>query len=46
MARDVYTRLVYARQVPVIGKLAYYTLKLFGKPCRVYSCNSFFCNIR
>ncbi len=27
---DFYTRLVYARQRPVIGKLAYYLLKLLG----------------
>jgi len=31
MARkDFYTRLVYARQKPLIGKLAYYLLKLLG----------------
>jgi len=37
MARDVYTRLVYARQAPVIGRLAYYILKLLGIeiPCSV-----------
>lgn len=37
MARDVYTRLVYARQAPVIGRLAYYALKLLGVeiPCSV-----------
>lgn len=37
MARDVYTRLVYARQSPVIGKLAYFILKLLGAeiPCSV-----------
>jgi serine O-acetyltransferase len=37
MRRDVYTRLVYARQAPVIGKLAYFTLKLLGVeiPCSV-----------
>ncbi len=28
--KDFYTRLVYARQRPVIGKLAYYLLKLLG----------------
>jgi len=28
--KDVYTRLVYARQLPVIGKLFYYLLKLLG----------------
>ena len=27
---DFYTRLVYARELPVIGKLAYYLLKLLG----------------
>ena len=27
---DFYTRLVYARQLPVIGKLFYYLLKLLG----------------
>ncbi len=31
MARkDFYTRLVYARQMPVLGKLFYYLLKLLG----------------
>ncbi|MBN2145951.1 MAG: hypothetical protein JW726_01140 [Anaerolineales bacterium] len=30
MANDFYTRLVYARQWPVLGKLAYITLKLLG----------------
>jgi serine O-acetyltransferase len=30
MARDLYTRLVYARNAPVVGKLAYYALKLLG----------------
>jgi serine O-acetyltransferase len=30
MARDFYTNLVYARKRPVIGKLAYYLLKLLG----------------
>lgn len=28
--KDFYTRLVYARQCPVIGKLFYYLLKLLG----------------
>lgn len=28
--KDFYTRLVYARQTPVIGKLFYYLLKLLG----------------
>jgi len=28
--KDFYTRLVYARQRPLIGKLAYYLLKLLG----------------
>lgn len=28
--KDFYTRLVYARQFPLIGKLFYYLLKLFG----------------
>jgi len=28
--KDFYTRLVYARQLPVIGKLFYYLLKLLG----------------
>ncbi len=34
---DVYTRLVYARQLRLIGKLAYYILKLLGAeiPCSV-----------
>ena len=27
---DIYTRLVYARQKPLIGRLAYYLLKLLG----------------
>jgi len=27
---DMYTRLVYARNLPLIGKLAYYLLKLLG----------------
>ncbi len=30
MSRDMHTRLVYARKMPVFGKLAYYTLKLLG----------------
>jgi serine O-acetyltransferase len=30
MKRDLYTALVYARQWPVVGRLAYYTLKLLG----------------
>jgi serine O-acetyltransferase len=30
MARDLYTRLVYARNAPLVGKLAYYALKLLG----------------
>jgi serine O-acetyltransferase len=30
MAKDLYTRLVYARSSPLIGKLAYYILKLLG----------------
>jgi len=28
--KDIYTRLVYARKLPVIGKLFYYLLKLLG----------------
>jgi len=28
--RDVYTRLVYARQLPLLGRLAYLALKLLG----------------
>ena len=28
--KDFYTRLVYARKIPVIGKLFYYLLKLLG----------------
>jgi serine O-acetyltransferase len=34
---DLYTRLVYARQWPFIGRLAYYLLKLLGAeiPCSV-----------
>ena len=30
MARDMYTRLVYARNAPIVGRLAYYVLKLLG----------------
>ncbi len=30
MAHDLPTRLVYARRLPIIGKLAYYFLKLLG----------------
>jgi len=30
MKRDLYTALVYARQWPLVGRLAYYTLKLLG----------------
>lgn len=30
MANDLYTRLVYARTWPVLGRLAYYALKLLG----------------
>jgi serine O-acetyltransferase len=30
MARDLTTRLVYARNWPVLGRLAYYVLKLLG----------------
>jgi serine O-acetyltransferase len=30
MAKDLYTTLVYARRLPVLGRLAYYTLKLLG----------------
>jgi serine O-acetyltransferase len=30
MKRDIYSRLVYARSIPVIGAIAYYTLKLLG----------------
>jgi serine O-acetyltransferase len=34
---DFYTNLVYARQTPILGKLAYYLLKLLGAeiPCSV-----------
>jgi serine O-acetyltransferase len=37
MARDLYTTLVYARRWPLVGRLAYYALKLLGAeiPCRV-----------
>jgi serine O-acetyltransferase len=37
MANDLYTRLVYARAWPVLGRLAYYALKLLGAeiPCSV-----------
>jgi serine O-acetyltransferase len=37
MARDFHTSLVYARSWPVLGKLAYYVLKLLGVeiPCSV-----------
>jgi serine O-acetyltransferase len=30
MKRDLYTTLVYARRWPVVGRLAYYALKLLG----------------
>lgn len=30
MKRDLYTRLVYARRSPLVGRLAYYALKLLG----------------
>jgi serine O-acetyltransferase len=30
MKADIYTRLVYARRSPLVGKLAYYLLKLLG----------------
>ena len=30
MARDLYTNLVYARSWPLLGRLAYYALKLLG----------------
>lgn len=30
MARDLPTNLVYARRLPLIGKMAYYFLKLLG----------------
>ncbi len=30
MARDLYAKLVYARSWPILGRLAYYTLKLLG----------------
>lgn len=34
---DLYTRLVYARYLPLVGRLAYYILKLLGAeiPCSV-----------
>jgi serine O-acetyltransferase len=37
MRHDIYTRLVYARKAPIIGKLAYYVLKLLSVeiPCTV-----------
>lgn len=37
MKRDLYTCLVYARHWPVVGRLAYYALKLLGAeiPCSV-----------
>ena len=28
--RDIYTRMLYARRVPLLGRLAYYLLKLVG----------------
>jgi serine O-acetyltransferase len=30
MSRDFYTSLVYARRLPILGKLVYYVLKLLG----------------
>ena len=30
MRRDIYSRLVYARDIPLIGSIAYYLLKLLG----------------
>jgi serine O-acetyltransferase len=30
MKRDLYTSLVYARRWPIVGRLAYFTLKLLG----------------
>lgn len=30
MRRDIYSRLVYARRAPIIGRLAYFILKLMG----------------
>lgn len=30
MRRDIYAQLIYARQKPLVGKLAYYLLKLLG----------------
>ncbi len=37
MRRDLYSRLVYARDLPLVGGLAYYLLKLLGIeiPCEV-----------
>ncbi|MCS6908322.1 MAG: hypothetical protein RML93_10635 [Anaerolineales bacterium] len=37
MTQDFYTRLVYARTLPVVGRLAYYLLKALGVeiPCSV-----------
>lgn len=37
MKHDLYTSLVYARNWPIVGRLAYYTLKLLGAeiPCSV-----------
>ncbi len=43
MARDLATSLVYARNWPVLGKIAYYALKLLGVeiPCAVPVGNDF-----
>lgn len=43
MKRDLYSWLVYGRKYPVIGKLAYYLLKLLGTeiPCAVKIGNDF-----
>jgi serine O-acetyltransferase len=30
MSRDIYTSLVYARRLPLLGKLAYFALKVLG----------------
>jgi len=30
MKRDIYSQLVYARKIPLIGEIAYFTLKLLG----------------
>jgi len=30
MKRDIYSRLVYARNIPILGRLAYFMLKLLG----------------